>query len=59
MAIESTILSRFIHKIKNENIDCNIIIKWKILQHTNQKRPGSICFLCKLERLEIAVTVNN
>ena len=47
---ESTRLSRFIHKIKNENIDWNNIIKWEIIQHTNQKRPGSIYSLCRETR---------
>ena len=53
--------TRFIHKIKNknENIDWNSIIKWKIIHQTNQKSPGGICTLCNLERLEIAFTENN
>ena len=59
MTIESTRLSRFFYKIKNENIGCNNIIKWEIIQHTSQKRPSSICFSCNLERLETAVKENN
>ena len=56
---ESKRLSRFIHKVKNDNVDWKNIFKWEIIQRTNQKRPGNICSLCNLERLEIAFEDNN
>ena len=54
---ESTKLSRFIHKTKNDNIDWKKI-KWEIVHRTNQNRLGKICTLCNLERLEIAFADN-
>ena len=56
---ESTRLSRFIHKIKKNNIDWKDNIKWEIIQRTNQSKPGKICSLCNLERLEIAFADSN
>ena len=56
---KSTRLKRFIHKIKNDNIDWKKIIKWEIIHSKNQNRQGKICTLCNSERLEIAFADNN
>ena len=50
---------KFIHKVKNDNIDWKKIINWEIIQCTNQKRPGRVCTLCNLKRLENAFADNN
>ena len=50
---------KFIHKVKNDNIDWKKIINWEIIQCTNQKRPGRVCTLSNLERLENAFADNN
>ena len=55
---ESTRLSRFVHKIKKDYIDWKKKIKWEIVHRSNQNRPGKICTLCNLERLEIAFADN-
>ena len=52
--MESTRLSKFIHSIKTNEIDLKKTIKWEFLHRTNQNKPGLICSLCNLERMEIA-----
>ena len=51
---ESTRLSKFVHSIKVNETDLKKTIKWEFLHKMNQNRPGKICSLCNLERLEIA-----
>jgi len=51
---ESTRLSKFIHSIKTNETDLKKTIKWEFLHKTNQIKPGLICSLCNLERMEIA-----
>ena len=51
---DSTKLSKYIHSIDGNQTELINTIKWEFLHETKQRRPGKICTLCNLERLEIA-----
>lgn len=51
---ENTMLSIFIHKLKDDNANWEKSIKWEILYSNNQNKLSKVCTLCNLERLEVA-----
>ena len=54
-AKDSTKLSSYIQKEKFDESKIHKNIKWEILHEIKQKKPGKICILCNIERLEIAL----